>query len=382
MIIRQVGLKQKKKFEYGKYEIRCIVPKGHGFWPAFWTYGDPNKNEIDIFEFWNENNCLAQDDPNRLAKNPHFNYHTEVNGVTYSCPGELYNQPCQIWNATDLSLTWHKYAMIWDPYKITWLVDDITVRTIYRYSVPELWGSGIECPDLGNYAFYAEDLAFVESYAQQMIVNFSLMSYATEGLPDASTPFPSEFQIDYIRYYKSVECVGDVIYNNTSELGLNSSIYNVGVGNTITFQNNVSIPANQQVNLVSKSKIILKPGFQSLQGSVFNTKIDPSICGFAGLMANDESELDHVQIAESVDSETYLNTDQFVIKSNVRIYPNPTNDMVYVEFPSQNEFNDTYNVVLTDYSGRNLLSVIGNKLIELDLNGFKAGIYLITIYDS
>lgn len=33
---------------YAKYEIRCKLPKGKGFWPAFWVFG--GGTEIDIFE--------------------------------------------------------------------------------------------------------------------------------------------------------------------------------------------------------------------------------------------------------------------------------------------------------------------------------------------
>lgn len=48
----------KYKFGYGWYEIRCKIPTGKGFWPAFWIYGENSSgvnNEIDIFEFWDNN---------------------------------------------------------------------------------------------------------------------------------------------------------------------------------------------------------------------------------------------------------------------------------------------------------------------------------------
>ena len=33
---------------YSKYEIRCKIPSGMGFWPAFWVFGW--STEIDVFE--------------------------------------------------------------------------------------------------------------------------------------------------------------------------------------------------------------------------------------------------------------------------------------------------------------------------------------------
>ncbi len=40
-----------QKFRHGRYEIRCRIPSGHGFWPAFWTYGadTAGSSEIDVF---------------------------------------------------------------------------------------------------------------------------------------------------------------------------------------------------------------------------------------------------------------------------------------------------------------------------------------------
>lgn len=46
----------KKEFEFGRVEARIKIPRGKGLRPAFWLYGgDIRWNEIDIFEFFNEN---------------------------------------------------------------------------------------------------------------------------------------------------------------------------------------------------------------------------------------------------------------------------------------------------------------------------------------
>ena len=59
-IYSSANIWSKKKFGFGKYEIRCKIPSGMGFWPAFWLYGNDQINkekssEIDVFEFWSGN---------------------------------------------------------------------------------------------------------------------------------------------------------------------------------------------------------------------------------------------------------------------------------------------------------------------------------------
>lgn len=78
-----------REFGYGIYEAMVKIPKGKGFWPAFWTYGGGegpfgiDYNEIDIFEFWAERNLLGNYDPSKLAKivntNTHHNFFTISN---------------------------------------------------------------------------------------------------------------------------------------------------------------------------------------------------------------------------------------------------------------------------------------------------------------
>jgi beta-glucanase (GH16 family) len=38
------------RYMYGKFESRCKIPYGMGFWPAFWMFGGTG-TEIDVLEF-------------------------------------------------------------------------------------------------------------------------------------------------------------------------------------------------------------------------------------------------------------------------------------------------------------------------------------------
>lgn len=65
-----------KKFSNGRFEARVKLPKGKGFWPAFWLFGQsPTYNELDIFEFWNEKNFWGNYDPDKLSKVHHMTSH-------------------------------------------------------------------------------------------------------------------------------------------------------------------------------------------------------------------------------------------------------------------------------------------------------------------
>jgi len=93
----------KESFGFGKYEIRCKIPSGKGFWPAFWMYGEGaggRNNEIDVFEFWKNN--------------------TSDHNMTVHYDGSM----CQSdYNGPDYSLDFHTFSVIWDNYKIEWYVD-------------------------------------------------------------------------------------------------------------------------------------------------------------------------------------------------------------------------------------------------------------------
>lgn len=66
----------KTKYQYGYFEIRCKLPTGKGFWPAFWLHDGScsggNYNEIDIFEMDGSyptlnSNCVVTCDPMNLV---------------------------------------------------------------------------------------------------------------------------------------------------------------------------------------------------------------------------------------------------------------------------------------------------------------------------
>ena len=142
--------------------MRAKVPKGKGLWPAFWTLPSDLSwpPEIDVFE-------ILGDRTNTIYMTYH--YPTATNGKVAS-GGK--------WNGPDFSADWHTYAVDWEPNVIIWYVDGIERL---RYT----------------------DTTHIVKKPMYLIANLAVGG-VSPGAPDASTSFPSYYEIDYIRVWKRV----------------------------------------------------------------------------------------------------------------------------------------------------------------------------------
>jgi beta-glucanase (GH16 family) len=136
---------------YGFFEIRAELPHGQGLWPAFWLIGENNK-ELDILE------ALGTD-----TNTPEFAVHMPSNYPGYSFKG---------FNPYGDGM--HTYGMMWDPQHLTFYVDG---TPIYQTNTPADANSPM-----------------------RMIVNLAVGGNWA-GSPDASTPWPGQYKIDYVHAY-------------------------------------------------------------------------------------------------------------------------------------------------------------------------------------
>lgn len=166
----------KAAFGYGKYEIKCKIPKGRGFWPAFWLYGVTKGNiasEIDVFEFWDDNTCNHN-------MNVHFN-----------------NKMCLTdYNGVDFSLDYHIFTLIWDNFKIEWFVDGELKRRNTKFN--SMLGQQLGCDELRKGQYYIIDANFP---LEQVNIILNLAIQNDKFKPDDPSVFPGVFEIDYVRYY-------------------------------------------------------------------------------------------------------------------------------------------------------------------------------------
>ena len=167
----RIRTKDKYEFIYGRVEARMKMPAGQGFWPAFWllptdeAYGGwPRSGEIDVME------SLGQE-ISTVHGTIHFgNSPTFKSSATSSFT-------LSEGNFTD---EFHVFAMEWDLNSFRWYVDGYLYATKTR-------------SDLG---------AFRWPFDQKFHFLLNLAVGGTwPGSPNSSTPFPSTFEIDYIRVY-------------------------------------------------------------------------------------------------------------------------------------------------------------------------------------
>jgi beta-glucanase (GH16 family) len=148
-----------KKFaqQYGRFEIRCRVPKGKGLWPAFWLLPDPLgwPPEIDVLE-------TLGHEPNKVHMTHHFR---DQNRQRKSDGGS--------WSGPDFTADFHEFAVEWSPERITWLVD------------------GVE-------RFRSEK--WVPTAKMYMLVNLAVGG-DWPGEPNEQTRFPASLEVDWVRVY-------------------------------------------------------------------------------------------------------------------------------------------------------------------------------------
>lgn len=162
-----------QEHQYGRVDVRAVVPIGQGIWPAIWMLGAnfseigwPDCGEIDIME------CIGSD-PGRVHGTAHWgadpSQHTYLGGSTaVPFPGTLADE-------------YHVYSIEWEENAIRWYFDNEEYFSL--------------SPDNMNGQPYPFNAPF-----------FFILNVAVGGLwpgyPDATTPFPGFMAVDYIRVYQ------------------------------------------------------------------------------------------------------------------------------------------------------------------------------------
>ncbi len=148
------------KFTYGYAEARARVPYGQGLWSAFWLlnayYGDDDP-EIDIMEHLGDDQDVV--------------YHT----YHYYDGDELRSTKSHPVPGVDYTAGFHTYSVDWRPGLIVFYVDG---KETHRITDPR-----------------------VSDQEMYLIANTALGGW-WPGSPDATTPFPASYEIDYIRVYQ------------------------------------------------------------------------------------------------------------------------------------------------------------------------------------
>jgi beta-glucanase (GH16 family) len=161
------------KQAYGRFEARIKIPKGQGIWPAFWMLGNdistvswPKCGEIDIME--------------NIGREPGIN-HGSLHGPSTTAPTSDMTSTISLPAGPAYGDDFHVYAIEWEPGTVRFYVDANNYATFTQAQ----WPAG------GQWVF---DKPF-----------FILLNVAVggswPGSPDATTQFPQQMLVDYLRVY-------------------------------------------------------------------------------------------------------------------------------------------------------------------------------------
>jgi len=147
--------------QYGRFEIRCRVPKGKGMWPAFWLLPEPLgwPPEIDVLE-------ILGHEPNKVYLTHHFRDGQKQHG---SHGGS--------WRGPDFSAQFHEFAVEWSPKALVWFIDGVE-RFRSEKSIPQC--------------------------KMYLLVNLAVGG-DWPGAPAEKTQWPAAFEVDYVRVYERVQ---------------------------------------------------------------------------------------------------------------------------------------------------------------------------------
>lgn len=152
----------KFSFSYGYAEVRAKMPVGKGLWPGFWMLGEEfadRKPQLFVMENRGDNNSLVYH---------RYNFTDDTGTAQYS---DLLKSA-----ESDYTIDFHTFGVDWQPGKLSFYVDGMLRHTLVN-----------------------EGVASQEMY---LILNLAVGGWFPDS-PDATTPFPADFVVDYVRVYQA-----------------------------------------------------------------------------------------------------------------------------------------------------------------------------------
>lgn len=165
--------KDNLEFKYGRVDIRAVLPKGQGIWPAIWMLGAnidnvgwPACGEIDIME-------LVGHEPDMTHSTVHYGDNTS----NHNFSGASFDV-----GARDFSEDFHVFSMEWEFNKMIFYVDNFKVFEFGNANIQNNQGY-----PFNNDFFFIMNIAVGGNWP---------------GNPDATTSFPQHMIVDYIRVFQ------------------------------------------------------------------------------------------------------------------------------------------------------------------------------------
>ncbi len=173
---------KKYSTKYGYFEARIKIPAQNGTFPAFWLLHERLQNEntkrseIDIFENLGHR-------PDRIHNTAHY-----FNNVTGNYTGDHVQLSRPEIYGEDFSLTFHTYAVEWQPGYIAWFIDGVKVNEIYTHELDH------------EEMYVLVNLAMGGNWVNN--ADWGGLGYNFPNEQDLNNPNIPKLEIDYIRVYK------------------------------------------------------------------------------------------------------------------------------------------------------------------------------------
>lgn len=161
----------KQSFQYGRIDIRALLPQGQGIWPALWMLGEdfntvgwPACGEIDITEMIGGNG--RENEVHGTLHWDHNNTHASYGG-SYELSSGIFADE------------FHVFTIIWDQNNIKWYVDD------NHYHTTDITPSTMS--EFHDKFFFIFNVAVGGNWP---------------GSPNTATVFPQRMVVDYVRVFQ------------------------------------------------------------------------------------------------------------------------------------------------------------------------------------
>lgn len=165
-------------WQFGLFEVKARIRAEEGLWPAIWFLGVegdwPNNGEIDLMEYYDgnilANACWGTD-------------------RRWTARWDSVKKPVKSFNDRDWDKRFHVWRMIWDETTIELYVDDLLINTI----------------DLSEAVNPNKDWGPEKPFHQPHYLLLNLALGGDQGGDVTNTPFPSRYEIDYVRVYQKID---------------------------------------------------------------------------------------------------------------------------------------------------------------------------------
>ncbi|MCR2823784.1 carbohydrate binding domain-containing protein [Lederbergia panacisoli] len=168
--------------KYGKFEAKMKLPKGQGYWPAFWMMPEHDvyggwaiSGEIDIME-------AAGARPNIVGGAIHY-------GGQW--PNNTYTAKDYIFPEGSDNTEFNVYSLEWEPGEIRWYVNGELYQKLNNWHATDANGNKYSYPAPFDQEFH-------------IILNLAVGGWYG-GDPDGTTVFPGNMEVEYVRAYELPE---------------------------------------------------------------------------------------------------------------------------------------------------------------------------------